>query len=120
MKIEWNGGEMPVPEGTPIRVWYRSAHRESKVCNAGDVYSTDWSHGSPLGDERSGDDIVAYEVLGGLETPVEPPTQWEYALEPMPHGTVKEIRDYLNWYGDDCWELCLTDFGHLIFKRRKS
>lgn len=114
MKIEWNGGEMPVPYGTPIRVWYRGAVPVD--CKAGDERSKDWSHGPCLVDG----DIVAYEVLEPAVTPVEPRTQWEYTLEVMPRGTVGEIRDYLNFFGADGWELCLADFGHLIFKRRKS
>lgn len=117
MKIEWHGGEMPVPEGTPIRVWYRDRSREPMTGEAGDRWSNDWTH------TLTGSDIVAYEVLGELETDEDsasPLIQWEYALEDVPRGTVKEIRDYLNRYGDDGWELCLADFGHFIFKRRKS
>lgn len=54
------------------------------------------------------------------QQPCPPAEQWEYTLEVMPRGTVAEIRGYLNRFGADGWELCCTDFGHLIFKRRKS
>lgn len=120
MKIEWNGGEMPVPEGTPIRVWYRNGNREPMDCEAGGIFASDWTHDPKRGSRKSENDIVAYEVLEPAVTPVEPRTQWEYTLEVMPRGTVGEIRDYLNFFGADGWELCCTDYGHLIFKRQKS
>jgi hypothetical protein len=118
--IEWDGGEMPVPEGTPIKV----KHRDGTVveARAGDMHSNDWRHGVDSVFRECAGDIVAYAVLepDPAVTPVEPLTQWEYTLEVMPRGTVAEIRGYLNRYGADGWELCLADFGHLIFKRSKS
>ena len=47
--------------------------------------------------------------------------EWEYQMEPMPRNkTVKEIEDYLNYYGNDGWELCGIEYGCFIFKRAKA
>lgn len=60
--IPWHGGEQPVPDGTPVEVWFRRGAVDS--CEkAGDWY---WQHN---GSEY---DIVAYRVIGYTPEPQPP------------------------------------------------
>lgn len=53
--IEWNGGEMPVPKGTKIKVRYVGGQELN--CDAGDESANDWRENGRT------DDIVAYKIL---------------------------------------------------------
>lgn len=124
--IEWDGGEMPVPEGTPIKV----KHRDGTVveARAGDMHSNDWRHGVDSVFRECAGDIVAYAVLepDPAVTPVEPLTQWEYRVVPMPkyatYPDCANVLEILAEAGDDGWELAAApeQYAHFIFKRRKS
>ncbi|MCB5201914.1 hypothetical protein LH464_05400 [Neorhizobium sp. T786] len=53
----WQGGEMPVPEGTAVEVILR--YGKQVVAQAGSGYATRWSYDSKFGDH---DDIVFYRL----------------------------------------------------------
>lgn len=53
--IKWNGGNMPIPAATRIKVKYRDG--DIKQVLAGDIYSNDWTHTDHAGG------IVAYCVM---------------------------------------------------------
>lgn len=74
--IKWDGGEMPVPKGTLIRV--RKRDEIEYVCIAGDYISVSWAHNGVLSD------IMAYQVLE-LGTTVEG--------DPIVIGAEYECRD---------------------------
>jgi len=52
---KWDGGEMPVPEGTMVEV----VHRGDKcyMCQAGRTYAEDWTH------DDTDSDIIAYRIM---------------------------------------------------------
>lgn len=103
MKIEWNGEGCPVPDGTPVRVWFADTWTSVGVPD-----EFEWG---PEADPACR--VVAYEVLAPLD-------QWEYKMAPQPRDTTQGIVDDLNFYGADGWELAAIDYGHFIFKRRKA
>jgi len=45
-------------------------------------------------------------------------TRWEYNLVPLPSGTLRDIEQELDKFGIVGWELCMSEYGHLIFKRQ--
>ncbi|MGW9230599.1 hypothetical protein ACWGPT_06945 [Pseudorhizobium sp. NPDC055634] len=53
----WNGGDMPVPQGTAVEVILR--YGKQVVEQAGGGYATRWSHDGPMGGH---DDIVFYRL----------------------------------------------------------
>lgn len=55
--IKWDGGEMPVPKGLPIKVKYRSG--AVAKCKAGDNNSSCWEY------QAVDSDIVAYKIANG-------------------------------------------------------
>lgn len=53
--IEWKGGDMPVPKGTPVNIRHRDGAELADA--AGGVYSLRWSHIGSAGD------IIAYRIV---------------------------------------------------------
>jgi len=96
--IEWNGGEMPVPEGTKIEVKHRDG--ELYTTEAGGFWSRFWTQSSECYD------IVAYRVLEPILTPEEQ-AELDKAVETLIEEKKAEILARRNvkkgriWSADD-------------------
>jgi hypothetical protein len=43
---------------------------------------------------------------------------WQYRFIPLPSGNIIDLEMTLNKMGVMGWELCTSEYGHLIFKRQ--
>ena len=91
--IKWNGGECPVPTGTPVDVEFRDGQRLLNVeantslpgCARG-AYGAFWMH------HNVGSDIVAYRIVEQVKPAADGWIKWHGGECPVSAGTPVEVQ----------------------------